>query len=125
MLKKDALTVSYALKNTDKKPHDFKFIPEIVFSFAGITDEEVRFYSVEAAGKDIPIDKTFNAANLKILDVKNEVQIVLASVKDFTGALIPALKDNLYQATRILPVFSVSLKEGESWSNEFALKFSH
>jgi hypothetical protein len=125
-LKKDVMIVSYVLKNTGKDEQNFLFVPEIDLSFAGISDKFVRFYSVESAGgKDIPIDKVLNTSNLKILDIENEVQILLASAVSFSVSLVPAFNNNIYQATRILPVFSVSLKEGETWQNEFSLKFSH
>ena len=130
LLKRDALVVSYLLKNTGKEKLDFQFIPEIDFSFAGIGDEFVRFYKTDSNGKDIHLEKLFESDNLKILDVKNEVQIILASIKVFSGCLLTALfKDynsiDFYQATRILPVFSVNLDTNETWTNEFTLKFSH
>jgi len=125
LLKKDNITVSYVLKNTAKDRQGFLFIPEINFSFAGITDEYVRFYSQETSDKDIPIDKIFNTSNLKILDVVNEVQIILSSTKNFSGCMVPAFRNDMYQASRILPAFSVSLEPGEIWNNEFTLKFSH
>jgi hypothetical protein len=124
-LKRDVLTVSYTLKNSSKESQSFLFVPEIDFSFAGIGDEYVRFYTTEAE-KDIPVDRKLkNTDNLKILDVKNEVQILLASVAVFSGCLVPVCKNGLYQATRILPIFSLSLEPAGTWSNEFSLKFSH
>ena len=125
LIKKNILIVSYTLNNTSKEKQNFLFTPVINFSFAGITDEYVRFYSVESAGKDIIAERELNASNLKILDVKNEAQILLSSVNNFSGCFIPVFNNELYQTTRILPVFSVSLNTGESWSNEFTLKFSH
>jgi len=125
MLKRDFLTVSYMLKNTGKEQQSFIFIPEINFSFAGVGDEYARFYTVDSNGKDIHLDKNFKTDNLKILDVKNEVQIIFASVKQFSGCLTPVYTNELYQATRILPGFAVLLEAGESWTNEFSLKFSH
>jgi hypothetical protein len=125
LLKKDILTVSYNLKNTGNQPQSFKFIPIICFSFVNITDEFVRFYTVDANGKDIHLDREFDADNLKILDVKNEVQILISSAKSFSGNLAPVYNSDFYQAARILPAFSISLKEGGSWINEFTIKFSH
>ena len=125
LLKKDTLTVSYTLKNTGKNAQSFLFIPEINLSFAGIGDEYVRFYTTEKSGKDIAVGMQIDADNIKILDVKNEVQILLTSAKLFGGCLIPALNNNIYQATRILPSFGISLQAGESWANEFSLRFSH
>jgi len=146
-LKRDILTVSYTLKNTGKETQLFQFVPEIVFSFAGIGDEYVRFYTTVCAiktsqtaaigdiktspisvegEKDNPIDRKLeNTDNLKILDVKNEVQILLSSAEAFSGCLVPVCINGLYQATRILPVFSLALEPSGTWSNEFSLKFSH
>ena len=125
-LKKDALTVSYMIRNTAKETQKFKFIPEINFSFAGAEEESVRFYTTDAGGKDTPVNNCFNdCGNLKIHDLKNEVQIQLASTQVFSGGLIPVFYIDLYQANRILPRFTVSLEAGESWTNEFSLKFSH
>ena len=125
-LKKDVLNVSYLLKNTAKDSVQFCFVPEIDFSFADVTDDFVRFYSVDENTKDSPIECHLKKINtLKILDVKNEVQILLVSTIAFSGCLIPVLADGLYQATRILPLFNISLEGGKSWANEFSLKFSH
>ena len=124
-LKKDNITVSYVIKNTAKDRQEFLFIPQIDFSFAGLKEENVRFYSIEASDKDVPIEKVFNTSNLKILDVVNEIQIILTSTRDFSGCMVPAFRNDLYQASRILPVFSVNLEPDEIWNNEFTLKFSH
>ncbi|WP_461257158.1 alpha-amylase/4-alpha-glucanotransferase domain-containing protein, partial [Treponema sp. R80B11-R83G3] len=124
-IKKSVITVSYNLINTGKDIQKFKFSPIIYFSFANVTDDYVRFYAVDNNGKDIHLDGKFDAGNLKILDVKNEVQILFGSIRPFSGFLTPVLNNDLYQATIILPVFSISLKSGEAWTNEFSLKFSH
>ena len=124
-LKRDTLTVSYTLKNTGKEKEIFLFVTEIDFSFAGEGEDNVRFYTVDKARKAIPVEKFFpDCKTLKILDVKNEVQLLLDCDKAFSGCLVPAYNSDLYQATRILPLFSISLEAGESWSTEFNLKFS-
>jgi len=125
LLKRNNITVSYTLKNTSKDIQNFQFLPEINFSFAGASDDHVRFYSIDNAGKDVPVEKYLDTSNLKILDVNNEVQITLASVKNFSGCLVPVFFNDIYQSSRILPVFSVSLGAGELWTNEFTVKFSH
>jgi hypothetical protein len=125
-LKKNILSVSYNLKNTGKENMEFCFIPQINFSFTGIGENFVRFYTVESDAKDTPVEKlTDNTGTIKILDVKNEVQILLSSSTSFSGNLFPVFKDGFYQATRILPLFSVTLESSKSWTNEFSLKFSH
>jgi hypothetical protein len=125
LLKRDGLTVTYVIRNTAKNSQKFQFIPEVDFSFAGLDDESVRFYTTDSNGKDTQIKNSFNADQLKIHDLKNEVQIQLSSAQNFSGALLQAFYLNLYQASRILPGFIISLEAGESWTNEFNLKFSH
>jgi len=125
LLKKDAISISYMLKNTGKEPQTFKFIPEINFSFAGVGEEFVRFNAIDSSGKDIHLINQFDSDNLKILDLKSEVQIVLSSAKGFKGSLGQFYKNDLYQSTRILPGFLINLEPNGSWTNEFILKFSH
>jgi hypothetical protein len=125
-LKKDILTVTYTLKNTGKDDAAFCFIPEIHLSFADKEDDFVRFYTMESGEKDISVEKeTGKASNLKILDVINEVQILISSIIEFEGCLLPVSENGLYQGTRILPMFAITLESGKTWSNEFNLKFSH
>jgi len=123
--KKDILSVSYNLKNTGKDSMEFCLFMEIDLSFAGTGEEFVRFYTVESGGKDVPVKRLLETDNLKILDVKNEVQILIGSSKTFSGCLLHFSKDKMYQATRILHLFPVTLESGKTWTNEFSLKFSH
>ncbi|MCL2180667.1 MAG: DUF1926 domain-containing protein [Treponema sp.] len=125
LIKKSSLSVSYALKNTGKETQKFIFTPEIDLSFAGVTDDYVRFYSVDNSGKDVPVERDLDTGNLKILDITNEVQILIASSSSFGGCLIQASNENIYQATRIIPAFPVTLESGEIWKNDLNLKFSH
>ncbi|MDR2942510.1 MAG: DUF1926 domain-containing protein [Treponema sp.] len=126
LLKKDVLSVKYVLKNSGDKHENFIFVTEIVFSFAGDGEDFARFYTVDNGGKDTPAENILNnAESLKIQDINSEVQLLLGSAKPFSCCLLPAMSDGLYQANRILPQFAVSLESGESWTNEFSLKFSH
>ncbi|MCL2271616.1 MAG: DUF1926 domain-containing protein [Treponema sp.] len=126
MLKKNTINVSYNLKNTGKEKYDFCFLPEIFFSFADTGEKNVRFLITDSSGNDTQIEKQItNTGNLKILDVKNEVQIMLASVNQFSGCIIPVIKEGYYQSSRIMPLFSVSLESGKTWTNDFSLKFTH
>ena len=125
-LKRDILTVSYMLKNTGKEKEELLFVTEINFSFAGEGEDNVRFHAVDKAGKDTSVEKLIaDCETLKILDVKNEVQLLLCCDKPFSGCLVPVYNGGLYQATKILPLFSLSLEPGESWPCEFNLKFSY
>ena len=126
LLKKDILTVDYLLKNTGADQREFCFVTNIYFSFAGDTDENVRFYTVDPNGKDIPAKQNVNSAGyLKIHDVKNEVQIMLGSLRAVSLFLVPVYDSGFYQANRIMSKFDISLGAGETWSNEYVLKFSH
>jgi hypothetical protein len=62
---------------------------------------------------------------LKIQDLKNEVQINFASAKAFDGCADSARMGEFYQSSRFMPLFALSLAGGETWANEFSLKFSH
>ncbi|MCL2721481.1 MAG: DUF1926 domain-containing protein [Treponema sp.] len=125
ILKGDHLTVSYLIRNTGSEIEKFQFIPEINLSFAGVGSEIVRFHTTDNGGKDVLLEKSLKSDNLKILDVKNEVQIIFTSEKIFSGSLRQVFNNNFYQTAEILPGFAVTLKSGETWSNEFTLKFSH
>jgi hypothetical protein len=125
-LKKDVLTIAYVLKNSGEKRERYCFVPEIDLSFAGEGEEYVRFFTYDSNGKDVPVSSVLtDSKRLKIQDIKNEVQIILASTKVFSGSLALARDDGLYQATRILPLINISAESGESWTCEFSLKFSH
>ena len=130
-LKKDTLTVSYSLTNRGDEDEPFRFIPEINLSFAGEGEEYVRFFRCQSGAKDSSLGHSplgafvSGAEGLKIQDMKNEVQINLGSAVPFTACLAPARIGDCYQSSRILPLFELSLKSGETWHNEFSLRFSH
>jgi len=125
LLKKDVLNVSYTLKNTGREHKHFLLVTEIALSFAGNGDEYVRFYATDSNGKDIHSERRLhNAETLKIIDVSNEVQLILSSVKPYSGSLIKALDNGHYQADRIIAVFPVSIETSEIWINEFTMKIS-
>jgi hypothetical protein len=75
--------------------------------------------------------------SLKIHDIKNEVQITLASSLPFEGHISPvytqsaessapaAASAELFQAYTINPCCNLSLDAGEKWEVEFTLRFSH
>jgi hypothetical protein len=127
LLKKDVLNVSYTLKNTGKELQKFLFVPGMNLSFTGVGDEFVRFYANDTGGKDVHLDinRVFNTPNLKILDVKNEIQLLFSSGVPFSGCIAPVFKNEYYQAMCILPAFTISLNNNEIWTNNISLKFSH
>ncbi|MDR1251562.1 MAG: alpha-amylase [Treponema sp.] len=129
-LKRDVLTVSYSLANRGKERGIFRFVPEINLSFANEGEEFVRFFICKSGDKDAPLSESGGtlikgADGLKIQDLKNEVQINLASTKSFDGCLAPVRIGTQYQAACIMPLFDISLGSGETWANDFSLKFSH
>jgi hypothetical protein len=111
-LKKDILTVNYALKNRGKESETFCFVPELSLSFAGSGEEFARFFLTGANG-------------VKIQDIRNETQINFDSAKPFECAFGPVYIGDHYQADSVMPLFTVSLMGGETWLNEFTLKFAH
>ena len=125
-LKKNIVNVSYALKNCGKEKIEFCFLPDICISFADNGEEYARFYEIDSSGKDIPVEKQLlNTGNIKILDVKNEVQILFGSSNQFSGSLFPVFRENYYQCTRIMPLFNIDLESGKTWTNDFSLKYTH
>ncbi|MCL1991519.1 MAG: DUF1926 domain-containing protein [Spirochaetes bacterium] len=120
-IKKDTLTVSYEVKNTGKADLDFCFASELNFSFPGEGEEFVRFEATSDGKADGYADG--EASALKIMDLKNEVKILLGSQQSFAFSIIPAARGGTYQPARITPFFSIFLKNGELWKNEFNLSF--
>ena len=130
-LKKDLLTVDYTLTNRGKENAAFCFASEIFLSFAGEGEEFVRFFSTQGGAKDTALAEgiTHAVEGLKIHDLKNEVQINLASEKTFDLCVKPVRLgsggEEWYQTHWIVSFFVLSLSGGEKWSSSFSLKFSH
>jgi hypothetical protein len=132
-LRKDALTVSYALSNTGTEPSLFLFTTEILLSFPGEGPSFVRILKGNAPVKETGLGEAVvtGAEIFKFKDLKNEVQITLSSVKPFDIWIFPVRSkcsvnsrvSEIYQYTRILPVQSVSLLPGETWITDYTLKF--
>jgi hypothetical protein len=131
-LKKDLLVVDYTLTNAGGENAAFCFASEIHLSFAGEGEEFVRFFSIKDGEKDTPLagGSAVSAEGLKIHDLKNEVQIHLASSCPFDLTVRPVYARDesgaeYYQSHRITPLFAVSLAPGEKWSSSFSLRFAH
>jgi hypothetical protein len=138
-LKKDTLAARYSIANRGKESRRFRFVCEINLSFAGEGDEFVRFFACKTGLKDIPVHavsgdadsfrdgtgRINGAEGLKMQDLKNEAQINLVSSKPFDGCLGAARIGGQYRSSRVMPLFEIALESGETWSNEFGLKFSH
>ena len=136
-LRKDTLAVQYRIANQGEARQEFIFSPDISLSFPGEGERFVRFFKCRAGLKDVPSGgpAVEGAESLKIHDLKNEVQILLGSSRPFDARLetihlpadvpSPEAAAERYQSTSIHPLFPLSLAGGESWENEFTLKFSH
>jgi hypothetical protein len=134
LLKKDTLSVSYTLSNRGKEEERFWFSPEIDLAFPGEGDAFVRFFKVKSGVKDAPFSEAIlqEAEGIKMQDIKNEVQIVLASKKPFTACIAsvtspgPAAQSpDLYQSTCLMPLQEALIPPGGTWTAEFSLKFTH
>jgi hypothetical protein len=130
--KKDVLVVGYTIANRGAGRQSFQFAPEIDLSFPGEGEQFMRCLVSRQGAKDAPAAEPVlcGVDGLKIQDLKNEVQITVASACPFDGRIAAvrisgAEAESLYQASCLMPVFPLSLESGETWTNEFSLKFSH
>ncbi|MDR1105016.1 MAG: DUF1925 domain-containing protein [Treponema sp.] len=132
--RKDALAVSYVLANNGAEKTDFIFSSRADFSFPGYGEDFVRVLR----GNNVPLEGDAREGipgveSLKFQDLKNEVQISLGSKKTFEARIVPVSAPcglpggtaDLYQSTCVTLLLRVSLEPGQSWNNEFVLKFSH
>jgi hypothetical protein len=130
-LKKDTLAVNYALCNHGEAEESFCFATEIDLSFPGEGDDFVRIYKSRAGAKEQQVKESeaLNTDALKIQDIKNEVLINISSTNAFDMCIKPhRIRQGdveLYQSTAFIPIFAVTLKNGETWKNEFILKFAN
>jgi hypothetical protein len=137
-LKKDSVVVGYSLNNSGTAQETFQFAPEIDLALPGEGKMFTRFFACRAEQADATIKADAlnqlllrGADGLKIHDIKNEVQIVLAANRPFNGKISPVyLTDEasgaeMYQAYCVMPLFPVTLEACEKWEIEFTLKFSH
>jgi hypothetical protein len=133
MLKKDALVVCYRLTNRGRETERFVFAPEIDLSLPGEGSGFARFFALASGVKDAPVDDSAcrGAEGIKVQDLQNEVQIVLASARSFDARIVPlrlaigGSGEAVYQAACLMPFFALCLESGGIWENEFSLKFSH
>ena len=130
-LKKDTLALAYDLSNHGENALAFKFIPEIEMSFPGEGQGYIRLFKCKTGAKDAVAAGPLisDTESVKIQDIKNEVQITLASSVSFDFCIkhrrISHNGAEFYQSSTIMPVISLELKAGQSWSAEFSLKFAN
>jgi hypothetical protein len=133
-LRKDTLTVAYTLSSRGEAEANFRFIPVLDLSFAGDGEDQQRVF---ANGAAIPAAARAPAAlrqaeALKFQDLENETVINLVSDKPFDGWIIPCYcpappgpPPESYQSTCVVPLYTVRLGPGESWTLNISLKFTH
>jgi len=131
-LKKNSLSVEYALKNSGPKEINFIFSPSIDLSFPGTGDAFLRVLAVRDEEKEsISAEEAVTVKNAKALefqDIKNEAIINLEANRNFDGRLFhlctPDCGKEEYQSTCFIPMFPVSLESGKNWKVSFSLKIT-
>jgi hypothetical protein len=131
--RKDTLTVSYILSNRGGEEAEFVFSPSVDLSFSGPGEDFVRILKGNVPLVQQGRGSIADAESLKFQDLKNEVQITIGSKKPFGAfvapvnapCLIKGRTVELYQSTCIMIHVKVTLLPGQSWNNDFTLKFSH
>jgi hypothetical protein len=135
-LKKDSILVQYKLVNQGKEKADFDFIPRLDLVFPGEGEEYLRVYEVGPEGKDALIGGKRELPNVRTVeldDLENELIIMFSCDKAFNVYFVPVYascpvygqEQRLYQSTCVLPVTSLSLKSGASWSADYTLKLAY
>ena len=130
-LKKDTLTVGYALHNRGTNALSFLFAPDIELSFPCVEHDCILIFRCNAGARDIAITSPVipDADHIKIHDIKNEVQITLCSSSLFDMCIrhryIPLNGVEEYQSSVFTPVFPLKLNEAQTWTVELSLKFSN
>jgi hypothetical protein len=135
-LKQEVLTLHYSLTNRGGQSREFKFIPQVDFSFPGYGESFLRIFAVSAGEKAaIPREGgEFGAISaLEFQDLKNETIINLLSDKPFELWLIPihtrcrinGEMTEVYQSLCSMPVHAVSLEPGGRFDVVYRLKINH
>jgi alpha-amylase len=133
-LKKNVLTVSYALSNRGVMPKRFNFAPEIDLSFAGDSPELQRIRFQKAGAKEetpVAVAELRGIDELSIEDGQNDLALSLSSTSPFDLWMLPiftrckldGVLTDQYQSTCFMPVRPVILAPGESWETSYTLKF--
>ena len=134
LLRKNTLTVSYALCNRGSKPERFNFATEIDLSFAGEEPALQRLsYLRSSAEAEAPLEvsELRGIDEVFVEDGQNGLTVALGSSSSFDLWVIPirvlgriggAVRER-YQSTCLMPVRPVILASGESWETRYILKF--
>jgi hypothetical protein len=135
-LKQEVLTLHYSLTNRGAQSREFKFIPQVDFSFPGYGESFLRIFAV-SAGEKTAISREGGELGvmsaLEFQDLKNETIINLLSDKPFELWLIPIHTQcringemtEVYQSLCCMPVHTVSLEPGGRFDVVYRLKINH
>ncbi|MDR2194858.1 MAG: DUF1926 domain-containing protein [Treponema sp.] len=134
-LKKNTLSIQYALINRGTNNETFTFIPSIDLSFPGEGDAFLRIYKINTDIKEtISIGEVVEQVQgIKFQDIKNEAIIIIASDKLFDAYIVPVRTPcyiegeimDMYQSTNIMPIKQVSLEPNERFETEFSMIIYH
>ena len=132
-LKKNVLTVSYALSNRGVLPKRFNFAPEIDLSFAGAEADAQRIRCVRSGVRTeepLELSELRGLEELMIEDGKNGLTVSLTSPMPYDLWLLPistrcrldGVVGDQYQTTCFMPLRPVILAPDESWETSYTLK---
>jgi hypothetical protein len=131
-LKKNSLSVDYALKNTGKEDLRLVFCSSIDLSFPGEGKDYLRVLALGEGEKEaLALNESISFQNFRLLefqDIKNESLVTLESSRSFDGrtfhvrAGLPGQEE--YQSTCVMPLLQVSLEAGKTWKAVFTIKIS-
>jgi alpha-amylase len=132
-LKKNALTVSYALINHGDKIERFAFAPEIDLSLAGdgVDQQAIAWKRADGAGRSALADVVLRGVDEVVLeDLGRGIKLTLAGTGPGevwvrairTTCRIGGEIVDQYQSTSLMPVRPVTLAPKESWETRFTLR---
>jgi hypothetical protein len=134
-LRKDTLLVNYRLRSSGEGEENFCFAPVVELSFPGDGEEYQRIFGGGTGIPPVPVEGAgvSGIRSLKFHDIKNETILTLEADKTFDGRIIPIYCQipgeqnprEVYQSTRVIPLFKVRLPPGESWKLALSLKFTN
>jgi hypothetical protein len=135
-LKQDVLTLRYTLTNRGALSREFKFIPQVDFSFPGYAESFLRIFTVSDGEKTaVPREggELGAMSALEFQDLKNETIINLLADKPFELWLIPihtrcrinGEMTEVYQSLCSMPIHTVSLEPGGRFEVAYRLKIYH
>ncbi|MCF7934350.1 MAG: DUF1926 domain-containing protein [Spirochaetia bacterium] len=129
----NTIQVDYRIRNCGRTRVQCKFGSELNLSFSGDTDDLVEFHSSDAnhVKKMGPQEFTMkNVKQLRISDLNKKAMVSILAEKRYHmirqnySTTISTLmgEEDIYQFTRILPLWELDLRPGEQWENQIAIR---